>query len=223
MPNLIASNITMRFGNGDSSILAVNGASLSVERGERVSITGKSGCGKTTLLNIIGLIQKPVSGELSVCGEDALRLSDGGRAALRSKRFGYIVQDFALIEEASVFENISIPLYYASPRIRARERRSMAREAAERAGIADLMRRKAQTLSGGQRQRVAIARAIANRPSILLADEPTGSLDAATGEGIIELLFGLASEGASLILVTHDAGFANRCDRRIVMRDGVFE
>jgi len=208
------------FRRGPSVTHAVRGVSLEIHRGESVAIVGASGCGKTTLLNMIGLITTPDSGELLIAGQNAKQLLSTQRAAHRSKFFGYIVQDFALIEDYTALENAEIPLIYGPERLGRSERRRRVQAALSRVGLEDKTHQQARRLSGGQRQRVAIARALVSDPQVILADEPTGSLDAQAGEDIFRFLIELVGAGKTLVLVTHNLDLAERCGRQLRMRDG---
>lgn len=199
---------------------AVRGVSLDVLRGESVAIIGPSGCGKTTLLNMIGFMSTPTAGELLIEDTNSKLFSSARRAVYRSKFFGYIVQDFALVEDCTALENTEIPLLYGPEHLGRRERKERARRALARVGLENKMLEEARNLSGGQRQRVAIARALVSDPQVILADEPTGSLDTQTGEEVFNLLMELVREGRTLILVTHNVDLARQCVRTVQMRDG---
>ncbi len=219
-PLLKAIELRKEYTHGNSKTLAVKNISLDINRGEKIAITGPSGCGKTTLLNMIGLIIRPTSGKIIINSEDIKSLSNKNQARYRNNMFGYIVQDFSLVENYTVFENIEIPLSYSPTRISKMMRKKLISEILEEVGLSIKMEEKVANLSGGQRQRVAIARAIVNDPQIILADEPTGSLDSKTSEGILELLSNLVLKGKTLILVTHDESLAQKCDRQIRIADG---
>lgn len=208
------------FGKGEGALWAVREVDFCIKASQSVAVTGPSGCGKTTLLNLLGLTLSPNEGSIAINGLDRQHLKENARAALRNKFFGYIVQDFALIEEDSVLKNIEIPLLYADKRMNRKDRRERAIQLAEQMDIADKINEKAKHLSGGQRQRVAIARALSNNPKVLLADEPTGSLDTKTGEDIMTILEAQVQSGAALVLITHNLDLARRCMRKISMQDG---
>lgn len=222
-PILQAHGLEKLYLSGTNRTQAVDGVSLSIYPGEKVAVTGPSGCGKTTLLSLLGLIVKPTHGEIVIKQKPLSLLSDRGRAGLRNSYFGYIVQDFALIEEASVYENIEVPLLYAKARLSRLQKRDRIAQVINSVGLSIKVDEKAKNLSGGQRQRVAIARAIVNNPQLILADEPTGALDSATGTEIFILLDKLVRDGKSLLLVTHDQQLADACDRRLHMKDGKLE
>lgn len=223
MPGITVTQACKSYETSHYTVKAVNHANLSVESGEAVAIVGPSGSGKSTLLNIIGLILKPDSGSVAVGGEEVLSMNDRRCSAFRNASFGYIVQDFALLDDETVYHNIRIPLLY-NRQIKRREHKPRIREIAQKLDISDKLNRKAGKLSGGERQRVAIARAIVcDQPSIL-ADEPTGSLDAANKSNVMDILMRLCKEsGKTLIIVTHDPSIAERCDRIVQMTDGRIE
>ena len=206
------------YGKGESTVHALSGISLNIQKGEFVAITGKSGCGKTTLLNIIGLLDNLTEGHYTLNGQDIRHLSDKAKARLRFQTFGYIFQSFNLLSSHTVAENVALPLGYAG--VPKQERLARAAEMLRKVGLLDKMKAYPNELSGGQQQRVAIARALINHPPIILADEPTGNLDSRSSAQIMDILAELADEGATLLLVTHDAGVARRAGRRVRMEDG---
>ena len=206
------------YGTGESTVHALSGISLTIQKGEFVAITGKSGCGKTTLLNIIGLLDNLTEGNYALSGQDVRHLSDKAKARLRFQTFGYIFQSFNLLSSHTVAENVALPLGYAG--VPKQERLARAAEMLRKVGLLDKMKAYPNELSGGQQQRVAIARALINNPPIILADEPTGNLDSRSSAQIMDILAELADEGATLLLVTHDAGVARRAGRRVRMEDG---
>ena len=206
------------YGTGESTVHALSGISLNIQKGEFVAITGKSGCGKTTLLNIIGLLDNLSEGHYTLNGQDVRHLSDKAKARLRFQTFGYIFQSFNLLSSHTVAENVALPLGYAG--VPKQERLARAAEMLRKVGLLDKMKAYPNELSGGQQQRVAIARALINHPPIILADEPTGNLDSRSSAQIMDILAELADEGATLLLVTHDAGVARRAGRRVRMEDG---
>ena len=206
------------YGKGESAVHALSGIILNIQKGEFVAITGKSGCGKTTLLNIIGLLDNLTEGHYTLNGQDVRHLSDKAKARLRFQTFGYIFQSFNLLSSHTVAENVALPLGYAG--VPKQERLARAAEMLRKVGLLDKMKAYPNELSGGQQQRVAIARALINHPPIILADEPTGNLDSRSSAQIMDILAELADEGATLLLVTHDAGVARRAGRRVRMEDG---
>ena len=206
------------YGTGESTVHTLSGISLNIQKGEFVAITGKSGCGKTTLLNIIGLLDNLTEGHYTLNGQDVRHLSDKAKARLRFQTFGYIFQSFNLLSSHTVAENVALPLGYAG--VPKQERLARAAEMLRKVGLLDKMKAYPNELSGGQQQRVAIARALINHPPIILADEPTGNLDSRSSAQIMDILAELADEGATLLLVTHDAGVARRAGRRVRMEDG---
>jgi putative ABC transport system ATP-binding protein len=191
---------------------------LEIRGGEYVAVAGPSGCGKTTLLSILGLLDSPTDGEYLLDGQSVARLSAADRARIRNRRIGFIFQAFNLIGDLTVYENVELPLTYRG--LPGAERRSRVQQALERVGMAHRTRHYPSQLSGGQQQRVAVARAVAGDPAILLADEPTGNLDSANGEVVMELLAGLHQGGATICMVTHDPRYARHADRAVHLFDG---
>ena len=197
---------------------ALSGVHLQIEKGQYVSIGGPSGCGKSTLLSILGLLDSPTEGEYSLNGSPVAGLSASQRARIRNREVGFIFQSFNLIGDLTVFENVELPLTYRGmPRA---ERQQRVQEALEKVGMAHRTKHYPSQLSGGQQQRVAVARALAGKPSILLADEPTGNLDSKNGEAVMDLLGGLHKEGATICMVTHDPRFSRHAQRTIHLFDG---
>lgn len=205
---------------GESITHAVRDISLTINSGESVAIIGPSGCGKTTLINMIGLVINPTQGKLLINSVDVAKLTHKQRAEHRNKVFGYVVQDFALIEDFTAYHNVEIPLLYSKEKANRKERKRRIFEALDQVGLREKTSIKVKNLSGGERQRVAIARAIVNSPHIILADEPTGSLDSKNAEEVIRLLNKLVSLGRTLILVTHNKTLAEQCSRQVMIDDG---
>src|SRR5437763_4452934 len=197
---------------------ALAGIHLRIERGEYVSISGPSGCGKSTMLAILGLLDTPSQGTYTLNGTrvDQMKLSQ--RARVRNREIGFIFQAFNLIGDLTVYENVELPLTYRN--MPSSERKTLVREALERDGMSNRVKHYPSQLSGGQQQRVAVARALAGKPSILLADEPTGNLDSANGEQVMDLLNELHREGATICMVTHDPRYAAKADRNVMLFDG---
>jgi putative ABC transport system ATP-binding protein len=212
-------DLTREYRMGSELILALRGVTLEIHRNEYVAIMGPSGSGKSTMMNVLGCLDTPTAGEYWLNGEEVSRLSDDALARVRNREIGFVFQTFNLLPRATALHNVELPLVYAGAR--ARERRERAAAALERVGLADRMHHRPNELSGGQRQRVAIARALVNRPSILLADEPTGNLDSITSEEIMEVFAGLHAAGQTVIMVTHEPDIAQHARRVVVLRDGV--
>ncbi len=198
----------------------LRGVSVTIRRGELVAIQGASGSGKTTLLNIIGCLDRPTSGHYVLQGRDIARLSADELAGVRHGTFGFVFQSFCLLGKTSALENVELPLLYGSPPPQ-RLRRERARAMLERVGLADRVLHHPGQLSGGQQQRVAIARALVTEPSVLLADEPTGNLDSASGREILDLFLKLNAEGLTVIIVTHDPSIASQARRVVRVSDGL--
>ena len=197
---------------------ALRGVSFSVRRGELVAIVGPSGSGKSTLLHVMGTLERPTRGAVRIGGVDAAGLDDRDVSRLRARAIGFVFQRFFLAEHATVRENVADGLLYAG--VPAAERYARADEALERVGLAERAKFEPTRLSGGERQRVAIARALVGRPAIVLADEPTGNLDSATGASIMQLIRELNGAGATILMITHDAGLAGQLPRQVRMLDG---
>src|SRR5918992_3181651 len=203
---------------GSEEIHALRGVSIEIERGEYVAIMGPSGSGKSTLMNLIGCLDTPSQGTYLLNGKEVSLMNDNELARIRNEEIGFVFQTFNLLPRATALHNVELPLVYAG--VPAQERRRRATEALERVQLGDRASHRPNELSGGQRQRVAIARALVNGPAILLADEPTGNLDSGTSAEIMRVFESLASEGQTVIMVTHEADIAAHARRIVVLRDG---
>jgi putative ABC transport system ATP-binding protein len=197
---------------------ALSGIHLEIKRGEYVSIAGPSGCGKSTLLSILGLLDSPTEGTYILNNNSVANLGMAERARIRNREVGFIFQSFNLIGDLTVYENVELPLTYRG--MDSAERKKRVQEALEKVGMGHRVKHFPSQLSGGQQQRVAVARALAGKPSILLADEPTGNLDSKNGEAVMDLLRGLHREGATICMVTHDPRFARYAERNVHLFDG---
>ncbi len=202
----------------ESEVRALDGVSLTIDRGEFVAIVGQSGSGKSTMMNVLGCLDIPTYGEYLLDGTDVSELSDTQLSRIRNKEIGFIFQQYNLIQTLSVQENVELPLVYQGFGID--DRHELAIEALERVGLADRRKNKPTQMSGGQQQRVAIARAIATHPPIIMADEPTGALDSRTGHEVLKFLQQLNKEGSTVILITHDNGIAATARRIVRLADG---
>jgi putative ABC transport system ATP-binding protein len=212
-----ARDVTLRLGDGDAAVDVLRGVSLQVAAGERVAILGPSGSGKSSAMAIFSGMEQASGGRVLVAGADFTALDEDGLARARRGRIGIVLQAFHLIPTMTALENVAVPLELAGET----DAQGRAKAELEAVGLGHRLTHYPTQLSGGEQQRVAIARALVGRPALIFADEPTGNLDAATGETIVDLLFGrLAETGATLVLITHDADLARRCNRIITMRDG---
>lgn len=212
-----ARDVTLRLGEGDAAVDVLRGLDLAIGAGERVAILGPSGSGKSSAMAILSGMERATAGRVTVAGADFTALDEDGLARARRGRIGIVLQAFHLIPTMTALENVAVPLELAGDA----NPQGRARAELEAVGLGHRLSHYPTQLSGGEQQRVAIARALVGRPALIFADEPTGNLDAATGETIVELLFArLAETGATLVLITHDADLARRCDRVITMRDG---
>ena len=206
---------------GTEEVHALNGVDLDIDQNEYVAIMGPSGSGKSTLMNLLGCLDSPTKGSYKLKDLEIGKMTDDELARIRNHEIGFVFQTFNLLARADALHNVELPLVYAG--IKHEERRKRAREALELVGLGDRMKHKPNELSGGQRQRVAIARALVNKPSIILADEPTGNLDSATGEEIMTAFERIWEQGNTVILVTHEPDIAQHANRIVRMRDGKVE
>ena len=204
----------------ENSYQALRDVSLSIKKGEFVGIIGKSGAGKSTLMHILGLIDSTTSGTYIFDGVDVSKLSDSKRAKLRNEKIGIVLQDFALMEKSSVYENVSIPLIIGRKIQKSVEQNKRINDILDEMGMLEFANKRVSKLSGGQKQRVAIARAMVNNPKVLLADEPTGALDEKTSREIMGVFEELNKKGTTVIIITHDMEVAKMCDRVVEIRDG---
>jgi putative ABC transport system ATP-binding protein len=216
-----AQNVSRVFAMPAGPVVAVRDVTLQINEGDHVAIRGPSGCGKSTLLHMLGCVDAPTSGNLLFAGQDISRLSDAKRSLLRLKQIGFVFQRFFLLPMLTARENVELPLSEAGTG--KTERRKRASELLDYVGLSARADHRPSQLSGGEMQRVAIARALANKPRLLLADEPTGELDVATGEQIAMLLSRVNADGTALVIVTHDQALAGRARRLLTMRDGAIE
>ena len=217
-PLISVENLTRYYTVGEEEVRALDGVSFDVRRGEWVAVVGQSGSGKSTLMNLIGALDTASSGSYRINGHDVEKMTDDELADLRNNEIGFVFQTFQLLSRSTALANVELPLVYRG--IPRRERKEKAVQALEAVGLANRMHHRPNELSGGQRQRVAIARALVGNPSLLLADEPTGNLDSATGEEIIRLFGELNRRGHTILLVTHEPRLAARCPRAIRLSDG---
>ena len=213
------SGINKSYRNGDQELQVLKNINLQVEEGEFLAIMGPSGSGKSTLMNIIGMLDRPSSGTYHLDGKEVARLGEKKSAKVRNQEIGFVFQQFFLLSKLNALQNVELPLIYAG--VSQSKRKALAEQYLEKVELETRMHHLPSELSGGQKQRVAIARALVNRPSIILADEPTGALDTKTGEQIMELLTELNKEGKTIIMVTHEPEIAAYAKRQIVIRDGV--
>lgn len=222
MPVICISNLTKTYVMGENQVEALRGVSLEIEKGEFVAITGASGSGKSTLMHILGCLDTPTEGSYLLNGEDVSHMSRDALAEIRNKEIGFVFQGFNLLPRTSAMENVEVPLLYSRPSLSNAERHERALEALDSMGLGDRLDHHPSQLSGGQQQRVAIARALVNKPSLILADEPTGNLDTKTSVEVMRLLQDLrASSGITIVLITHEPEIAAYGSRIISIRDGV--
>ncbi|HUL68719.1 MAG TPA: ABC transporter ATP-binding protein [Gemmatimonadales bacterium] len=213
-----ALNLQRAYPMAGEAVLALRGIDLLIRRNEYVAIMGPSGSGKSTLMNLLGCLDTPTDGEYWLNGQEVSRMSDEALARVRNREIGFVFQTFNLLPRATALHNVELPLIYAG--VPAPERTRRARQALERVGLAQRASHRPSELSGGQRQRVAIARALVNRPSLLLADEPTGNLDSTTSDEIMKVFADLQTQGQTIVVVTHEPSIAACAQRLVVLRDG---
>jgi putative ABC transport system ATP-binding protein len=218
---IVTRNLSREYDMGGEIVRALQGVDVTIRKNEFVAVMGPSGSGKSTLMNLIGCLDSPTAGEYWLNGHRVSELEDDELARIRNKEIGFVFQTFNLLPRATSLHNVELPLVYAG--IGAKDRREQAIDALTRVGLKDRMNHRPNELSGGQRQRVAIARALVNRPSILLADEPTGNLDSATGEEIMALFEALHGTGQTIVLVTHELDIAEHARRQVHLKDGKVE
>ncbi len=215
---LSLNNLSKFYRTDEVETVALNAVNIAIEQGEFVAVMGPSGCGKSTLLNVIGMLDRPSEGEYLFMGEDVAGYGEGKLSEIRKQNIGFIFQNFNLIDELSVQENIELALLYHD--ISARERKQRVAEVMDKVGIAHRAKHRPSQLSGGQQQRVAVARAVVGSQSLILADEPTGNLDSVHGQEVMEMLQGLNEEGTTIVMVTHSAAHADYARRTINLFDG---
>jgi putative ABC transport system ATP-binding protein len=216
---IVATDIARSYDLGGVTVPALRGVSLTIDEGDYVAIVGTSGSGKSTLMHLLGALDRPTSGTLLIDGRDVSTLGPAEMARLRNETIGFVFQSFHLLPRTTARDNVALPLVYRGTG--RRERRDRAAAMLERVGLAHRIDHRPNQMSGGEQQRVAIARALITSPSVLLADEPTGNLDSATGQQVLTLLESLNAEGVAVVLVTHDRDVAARAARQIVMKDGL--
>lgn len=212
------SQVNKIYHTGEISFQALKNIDLQIKKGDFVAVIGASGSGKTTIMNIIGLLDRPTSGAYDLDGQDTLKLKDDELALLRNKKIGFVFQSFNLLPRTTALDNVSLPLIYAG--ISKTERVEQTKKILEEVGLGDKLESKPSELSGGQQQRVAIARALVNNPELILADEPTGNLDTKSGKGIMKIFDKLHKLGKTIILITHEASIAKHSKRIIRLKDG---
>ncbi len=214
-------DVKREYAIGDTTVYALRGISFTIRQGEFVTIMGPSGSGKSTCMNMIGCLDRPSSGIVEVCGKPTASMSEKELAVLRNETVGFVFQQYFLLSSMTVLENVMLPLRYAG--VDRKERAVRAREALERVGLQDRMNHRPHELSGGQKQRVAIARATVTRPQIILADEPTGALDTATGKAVMQLFNEINQSGTTVVIVTHDPKIGASSRRCIRILDGMIQ
>ena len=218
---IVLGNIRKSYRLGGVDIHALDGVDLSIHQNEFVALMGPSGSGKSTLMNVLGCLDSPTSGKYALNGKDVASMRDRQLSEIRNTEIGFVFQSFNLLPRMSSLDNVALPLVYAG--ISSKQRRARAKEMLELVGLGDRLKNKPNQLSGGQRQRVAIARALANRPSLVLADEPTGNLDSTTAQEIMEMLTKVNDQGNTIVVVTHEREIAEYAQRIIHLKDGRIE
>ncbi len=218
-PIAAVEHVSKTYGTGANRLTALHDVSLTIRPGRSIALVGRSGSGKSTLLNLLGAVDRPTAGTIRIGGADLSSMADDGLALFRRRRLGYVFQSFHLVPSLTVFDNVAVP--WTLDRALTAERRDEIRHLLERLGVADKAKRYPDELSGGQQQRVALARAVVHRPALVLADEPTGNLDAQTGRVILDLLDELRrAYGVAVVMATHSDEAAERCDDRVTLADG---
>jgi ABC-type lipoprotein export system ATPase subunit len=218
MPSIRLLELTKNYKRGSEIIRALNGVTLEIDKGEFIAVVGRSGSGKTTMLDLLGLLLKPTAGSLEIDGVETTRLRDSDRAHMRAKKVGFVFQEYNLLSSLNVLENVMLPLRYVKD---GKDGHHRAIELIDRVGLSDRIKHKPTELSGGQMQRVAIARSMVNKPSLILLDEPTGAVDTETAQQLIDLLKRLNTEDqVTIVLVTHDTDIAGQARRQIRLKDG---
>ena len=218
----IADDVSKIYGQAENQLIALNDVSLTIRRGVSIALVGRSGSGKSTLLNLLGAVDRPSRGSIQIDGTDLSQMNDAALAIFRRRRLGFVFQSFHLVPSLTVFDNVAVP--WTLDRALTAERRGTIHQLLDRLGVADKASRYPDELSGGQQQRIAIARAIIHRPALLLADEPTGNLDAQNGRVILNLLDEMRKEfGITMVMATHSIEAAERCDQQLTLSDGRIE
>jgi putative ABC transport system ATP-binding protein len=221
-----AESLTKVYGEGDAAVSALNGVSLTIETGEFLAIMGPSGSGKSTLMHILGCLSRPSGGRYILDHEDVSNMDNKQLAAIRNRKIGFVFQAYNLLSRTTALDNVMLPLMYDrrdEVQRTPQQNEELARAMLQKVGLADRMLHQPQELSGGQQQRVAIARALINNPVLLIADEPTGNLDSHSGEDIMALLHDIHDQGATIVIVTHDAHIAAHAQRTVELRDGLID